>query len=172
MNWWIFFLVALIPPVVGAIYYNPRVVGGAWMRISGLDAEKLKRGNPFVIFGLVYLFSIIVAGLLSVIVIHQTGLSGIFGMMPEFQDPTSALRLDLAELQTKYGLYTNHRSFGHGVLHGAMFGLTMAAAIIAINAIFERRRWNYVLIHVGYWTITLALMGGVISQYVMLDYAG
>ncbi len=171
MNWWIFFLVALIPPAVGAVYYNPRVVGGAWMRITGLDEERLKRGNTFVIFGLAYLFSLIVAAMLSVIVVHQTGLSGIFGMMPEFSDPASALRADLAGLEAKYGLYTNHRTFGHGVLHGAMFGLTMAAAIIAINAIFERRRWNYVLIHVGYWTVTLALMGGVLAQYLVLDYA-
>jgi hypothetical protein len=37
--------------------------------------------------------------------------------------------------------------------------------IIGINSIFERKSFKYVLIHVGYWALTLALMGGVISGF-------
>lgn len=168
MTWPLFFLVALIPLVIGAVYYNPSVVGTAWQREAGVTDEQLKRGNVLKIFGLTYVFSIFIAGALSLVVIHQTGLSGMFGMLPEFGQEGSELMNDLNALDEKYGMYTRHRHFGHGALHGGLFAVFFVGAILAINALFERRSWKYILIHLGYWFISLTLMGGLLCQFLIL----
>ena len=169
MNWWLFFLVATIPLLVGAIYYNERVVGGVWMRATGLDAEKLRRGNMAVIFGLAYLFSILISFMLSSMVIHQAGIFSLLAEVEGWEQPGSAAQQALTDLDAATQILSRHRSFGHGLLHGILAALVFVSPILAINALFERRRWNYVLVHVGYWTITLGLMGGVLCQFLALS---
>ena len=44
--------------------------------------------------------------------------------------------------------------------------LFVALPIIGINALFERKSAKYVALHLGYWAISLALMGGVICAMV------
>ncbi|MGB3798383.1 MAG: DUF1761 domain-containing protein [Lewinella sp.] len=168
MNWWLFPVVGLIPLFVGAIYYNERIVGGLWMRATGLDAERLQRGNLAVIYGMAYLFSVLLALLLSSIVIHQSAIGGLLMEVPGWGDADSEVMQRLAALDEESNILTRHRTFGHGLLHGALTALVLIGPVLSINALFERRRWNYVLIHVGYWTITLALMGGVLCQYLRL----
>ena len=46
-------LAALIPMIMGFIYYHPKVFGRAWMQSLGLTEEDLKKGNMAVVFGLV-----------------------------------------------------------------------------------------------------------------------
>ncbi len=169
MNWWLFPLVGIIPLLVGAIYYNERVVGGLWMRATGLDAERLQQGNMAVIFGMTYLFSILVAVMLSSMVVHQMGMASLLMGIPGWGDETSEVMQQLSVMDEHTGLLARHRTFGHGFFHGALTAIVFVGPILAINALFERRRWNYVLIHVGYWTITLALMGGVLGQYLRLS---
>ncbi len=172
MNWWLFPLTALIPLLVGSVYYNEKVVGGIWMRATGLDAEKLRHGNMAVIFGMTYLFSLLVALMLTALVIHQTAIGGLLTTQAGFAEPGSPLMQQLAEFDAQYGLLTNHRTFGHGFFHGVLYAVTFVGSLLAINALFERRRWNYVLIHVGYWAITLGLMGGVLCAFLRLPLAG
>lgn len=168
MTWPLYFLVALIPLIVGAIYYNPKVLGTAWQREAGVTDEQLQNGNMLKIFGLAYVFSIFVAISLSMLVIHQTALSGMFGMMPEFGQEGSELMNDLNALDEKYDMYSRHRHFGHGALHGGLVAIFFAGTLIAINALFERRSWKYILIHLGYWFIAMTLMGGILCQFLIL----
>ena len=56
-------------------------------------------------------------------------------------------------------------TFRHGAFHGALAGLTFALPILGIPALFERRSMTYILIHAGYWVLTLALMGGVLCLW-------
>ncbi|THH41282.1 DUF1761 domain-containing protein [Neolewinella litorea] len=165
MNWWVYPLTALIPLLVGAVYYNERVVGGIWMRATGLDAEKLQGGNMAVIFGMAYLFSVLIALVMPFLVIHQTALDSLFMMQEGFGEAGSALTREVEAFAESTDLHHLHRSFGHGFFHGALMAVVFVGSILGINALFERRRWNYVLIHVGYWTITLGLMGGVICEF-------
>jgi hypothetical protein len=46
-----------------------------------------------------------------------------------------------------------------------MGGLTLALPIIGINALFERRGFKYIAINVGYWVVSMAIMGGIICQF-------
>lgn len=54
-------------------------------------------------------------------------------------------------------------SFKHGAFHGALIGFLVIAPVMITNGLFEQKSWKNMLINLGYWLITLALMGGVID---------
>ena len=164
-NAYMFLVAGLIPMLVGFVYYNPKVVGGMWMKTNGFSEKDLEGGNMALIFGLSYLFSVLIAFILSGMVIHQVGA---FSMMaPEVFESGSAAQKQFNELMVQYG--NTGRSFGHGALHGGIVTVFFVLPLIAINSLFERRGWKYILIHVGYWLICLMLMGGLICS--TLKYA-
>jgi hypothetical protein len=72
-NYAIVFSTALIPMIIGAIWYHPAVLGKAWMAASGVTDEQLKGGNMAIIFGVSILFSIMLAMVIPMLVIHQSG---------------------------------------------------------------------------------------------------
>lgn len=157
-------IAALIPLLVGMIWYNPKVFGTAWMNANGFtDPEKMKEGfNMPLVFGLTFVLGFFVAFGLSAIVIHQFGF---FGMLQhqvgDLKDATA-----IAFFKTGFDTYGNEfRTFKHGTLHGTITGVTIALPIVAINALFERRGFKYIAIHAGYWIVCLCLMGGFICQF-------
>ena len=164
-NFYMYFVAAIIPLVVGALYYSPMVAGNAWMKTNNFTKESMEGANMPLIMGLAYLFSLFIAFAMTGIVIHQ---GGAFAMMyPEVLESGSDAQKQFNELMVVYG--ENSRSFTHGVIHGIFTTIFFVTPIIAINALFERRGWKYILIHAGYWVITLALVGGVICS--TLEYA-
>jgi hypothetical protein len=159
----ILFLSALIPMIVGAVYYHPKVVGTVWMRTNNFTTKDLEGANMVLIFGLSYVMSVSLAFLLQSMVIHQQGVLSLLAFQEGFEDSGSAVRGLYDDFMATYG--QEHRSFGHGSLHGAIVALLFVTPIFTINALFERRNWKYVAVHAGYWLITLLLMGGVIGQF-------
>ncbi len=157
------FLAALIPMIIGFLWYHPKTFGTVWINQTSLKPEDLEKGNMLLIFGLSYIFSVMIAFVLSSFVIHQAALAGLFVMDPEFAREGSELNTYYTEFMAEHG--TRHRSFGHGAVHGIMCGIFMVLPIIGIISLFERRTWKYVLVNAGYWIVTLALMGGVICQF-------
>ena len=158
-NWWMFFVVGLIPLIIGGIWYGP-LFGKKWMSINGFTEESLKGANMPLIFGLTFLFSSFVAVALSGIVVHQTNVFQM--MMPEVMEVGHAAQQDFTDMMMKYG--GNFRDFKHGVLHGVIITIVFALPLIAINALFERRGWTYIMIHTGYWLVCLPIMGGVLCS--------
>jgi len=163
MNPIVIALSALIPITIGFIYYHPKTFGNVWMKSSGLTEESLKQGNFPLILLLCYLFSLFLSMALTGIVIHQNHLYSVLMNEPGLKEEGSALFNYVADFMAKYG--QNFRTFKHGAFHGALTGIFFALPVIGINALFERKNWKYTAIHVGYWTVTLALMGGVICQF-------
>ena len=163
MNFLVIGLSALVPTVTGFIWYNPKVFGTAWIKASGLTEEQLKSANMPLILGLCLLFSLMLATMLNGIVIHQMSVQSIVMGDPDLQDPNSALSIMLKDFMTKYG--TNFRTFKHGVFHGVIAAVFFALPVLGINALFERKSFQYIAIHVGYWAVTLGLMGGIICQF-------
>lgn len=158
VNFYMYFVAALIPMVIGAVYYHPKVVGGAWMKTNGFTTESLESGNMAVIFGVAYLMSFILAFGLTSQVIHQTSVAGL--LMPEAQDAASAIGHDMQAFMEKYG--NRHRTFSHGAVHAIILSIFTILPILTIVANFERRGAKYIFVHFGYWLITLALMGGLL----------
>lgn len=163
LNIFIPFLTALIPLVVGAIYYNPALLGNAWMKVADMNEEKIKSGNMALIFGLTYFFSLLLSGFLIGFTIHQSNIESLFVDADKFGIAASEAESFITNFQEKYSHL--HRTFSHGSVHGIIAALFFAFPVIAINALFERKGWKYIFIHLGYWVISLGLMGGVICQF-------
>jgi len=154
---------AVIPMVVGFIWYHPKVLGTAWMKACGLDEEKLKGANIMVIFGVSILLSFMLAIITQVIVIHQTHLGSLLAVQPDFKEAGSVSGELYKKMMDLYG--QSFRTFKHGAFHGVIFSIFFILPVLGTNAIFERKGFKYVMINVGYWTLTLALVGGVICQW-------
>jgi Protein of unknown function (DUF1761) len=154
---------ALIPLIVGFIWYNKNVMGTIWMAESGYNPDTAKTPNMVALLGLSLLFSILLAGSLMPIVIHQMGFSSMLMDEPALKDPNSELSKTVADLMAKYG--TNYRTFKHGALHGFLMSIFFVLPVIGTNALYEQKSAKYVGVHVGYWAICLTLMGGVICAF-------
>jgi len=164
-NFYMFFVAAFIPLIIGSIYYGDFLFGKTWKRVNGLTDGDLDDGRLFTILGTTYFLGVVAAFFLSGVVIHQGNVFQM--MMPEAMEAGSAAQNQFNELIAQYG--DKHRSFGHGALHGAIIAVFAVLPIVGINALFERRGWKYILIHTGYWLITFALMGGLLCK--TLEYA-
>jgi len=71
---------ALLPFLLGGLWYSPLLFGNAWMAENGLTEEKLDDGRQGVIFGLSFLFLLIMsANLAAFLATPETDL--VFGLM-------------------------------------------------------------------------------------------
>lgn len=163
-NWLAVIVSTLIPMIVGFIWYNEKVVGKAWMKASDMTEEKINSGNMAMIFGVSLVMSFLMTIFLHTIVIHQMHVASTLMGEPGFEDPNSEIGAYFADFMSRFG--DNFRTFKHGALHGFITSLFFVFPILTINSLFERRGWKYILIHAGYWAITLTLMGGVICGWV------
>ena len=162
MNFLILALAALVPLVMGFIWYGPLLFQNAWMKQLGFTEESLKGGNMLLIFFLSYVFSFLIALILQTVVIHQTGIYST--LMPSgASELTGQALTDYNNLMATYG--EAYRTFKHGVLHGSLAGVFLILPVLANQAMYGRKTVKYVLINAGYWIVTIALMGGIICQW-------
>ena len=139
LNWLAIAIAALMPMIVGFIYYHPKAAGGAWMRANGFTLESLGTGPKPMLYGvalgLSFLLSLWVA-------INVTG-------------PGQ----DTAPDGHSYA------TFGHGAAHAVFNTILLLLPILGTLSIFEKRGWSWVFVNLGYWVVTLALMGGILSAW-------
>jgi hypothetical protein len=160
-NYLIVFSTALIPLAVGFVWYGP-LFGKAWMIETGLTEEKPGPRKMMVVFGFCLFFSLMLAFFLPSLVIHQSGI--ISTMMGEPGIPSDPMsNPDYKMMMDKYG--QNFRTFKHGLFHGVLSAIFFGLPLMGINALFEQKSWKYIFMHLGYWALTLGLMGGVICQW-------
>ncbi|WP_339663336.1 DUF1761 domain-containing protein [uncultured Polaribacter sp.] len=164
MNFYIFFLAALIPLVIGFIWYGP-LFGNIWMKEMGFTKESLAGKNMIPTFILSYVFGFLIAFFLLPATIHQMGVYSTLAGETGFAESTGDAFAYFQEFLTNYG--DRFRTFKHGAFHGVLSGVFLVLPIIAINAMFERKTVKYIAINAGYWVVCLAIMGGLICQYGM-----
>jgi hypothetical protein len=167
MNFIIIFGTALIPMLMGFLWYNNSFgFGKLWMAENGTTEEELNRNfNPIKVFGFAYFFGVLLAGALVQMVIHQSAFASMM-VGTTFEDATSETGKAFKFIMDTYG--QNYRTFKHGAFHGLFGGIFMSLPLVGITALFERRSWKYIFMHVGYWMVTMALMGGIICQFLAL----
>jgi Protein of unknown function (DUF1761) len=163
MNFLVIFLASLIPLVFGFIWYNPKVLGKAWQNETGLTDADLKGANMLLVFGLSFVFSLLISVAMPLIVIHQMHLNSIVAGDPTLADPNSELSLLLKNFMDKYG--NNYRTFKHGMLHGAITAIFTILPVVGTTCLYERKSFKYAAITIGYWVINFTLMGGVICAF-------
>lgn len=163
INWIAVLVAALVPMLIGFIYYHPKVVGTAWMKASGMTEEKIKSGNMLVIFGVSFVFALMLSMSMHSVTIHQFSIPGTVMVGSEEPAPGTEEAQWVQTSLEKYG--DRNRSFKHGVAHGMLFFLFFGLPILATNALFERKGFKYILINGAYWLLTVMLMGGIICGW-------
>jgi len=155
---------ALVPMVIGFIWYNPKVLGTAWQKETGLSDEKIKGANMVLIFGVSFVLSFMLAFFMQPLVIHQFHIAASFyDYQEQIKDASTSEGAIYKQVMDLVGM--GHRTFGHGMLHGVMSGIFVATPIIATNALFERRSFKLIAINCGYWIISMGIMGGIVSAW-------
>ena len=162
MNFYVLFLAALVPMVIGFVWYGP-MFGNAWMKEMGFTKESLAGTNMFKILIISYVFSLFIASFLMFVVIHQSGFDSTLAGEPGFNEKAGEGFAFFQDFINTYG--DRFRTFGHCALHGMTTGLFFVLPILSILALFERKTIKYVAINAGYWTVTFAIMGGIICQW-------
>lgn len=132
LNYLAIVVAAVVPMLIGFIWYNPKVLGNAWMKAAGLNKEEVQNANMPLIFGLAFVMAIMAALFLTLYVNHGG---------PEFQ------------------------TFKHGALHGTLAAVFLGIPVLATNALFDRRNFQYILINAGYWIVSFAIMGGILCAW-------
>lgn len=141
--------------MLGWVWYHPKTFGTAWMKENGFTEEGLAKGNMLKIFGFALLFAFMLSFFMPMFTIHQVGAAQLFGG-----------DINNAELQEILKNHANDfRSFEHGALHGFITALFLVLPVFGTNALFERRSWKYIFIHVGYWLVGFTIMGAIICGW-------
>ncbi len=161
-NFLILLVSALVPLIIGFIWYGP-LFKNAWMKQMGFTEESMKGANMPLIFGLCYVLGLAISAGLMPVVVHQMGIFSTLAGEPGFNEKTGEAFSSFLTLMEQYG--DRFRDFKHGTLHGGLTGFFIAMPILAIQAMFERKSFKYIAINSGYWIITLAIMGGIICQW-------
>lgn len=162
-NIWAVLVAALVTLPIGFVWYNPKVLGTAWMHSIGVtDEEKMKEGaNMGVIFAMSILFAIILSSSMVPMVVHQMGLFSLLQAYMPGPDAKIEILLDGKTVEWM----GNFRTFKHGAFHGALGAIFIVLPVLGTNALFERRNWKYILINTGYWFVCMTIMGGIICAW-------
>mmetsp|Transcript_12529 Transcript_12529/g.41324 ORF Transcript_12529/g.41324 Transcript_12529/m.41324 type:complete len:147 (-) Transcript_12529:13-453(-) len=143
VNWIALIIAALSTLVIGFLWYGP-LFGKAWMKETGITEEQAQKGMPLR-FGL----SVVLAFFAIFFIYVNSVVTG--GIPPDELHGINVSR---------------YHTFGHGVVHGISAALFIALPVLVTNALFEQKSFKYMLINVGYWVVTFAIMGGIVNAWV------
>lgn len=148
---------ALIPLLVALVWYSPFIAGRTVAASNLTDHPRTPARNALRILLFLLLGAVLVGAMIPV-TIHQSHIYSLFAGLPQAEMETAS-----ADLMAKYG--TAFRTFKHGAFHGTLSAIFMALPVLGISALTERKRGKVVLAHLGYWIITMALVGGVVCGF-------
>ncbi|MBK8484701.1 MAG: DUF1761 domain-containing protein [Saprospiraceae bacterium] len=130
---------ALVPMIMGFIYYHPKVMGNAWMKANGFTLESIGTGPKPVLYLVALAFSFLLSFRLCIDVI--------------------APGQDVAPDGHSY------ITFQHGLSHGAINTIFLLLPVLGTISIFEKRGWNWLFVNLAYWGVTLMIMQGILSAW-------
>ena len=153
------FVAALVPVVIGFIWFNPSLFGKTLAHES--NSKVIVYGPLDMIVN--YIFGLLLSFSLLSYVNHQMAVMQLFYSREGFNEPGSKALQDLEQVLRIVGDY--HLSFGHGAIHGTMAAVMLLLPVIVAIALRERRTYKYVFIHFGFWLVSAVLMGGILGQW-------
>lgn len=163
MNYLVLFCASIIPLLVAFVWYHPKMFGKIWKTETGIIEEMTSGSNMFKIFGITFVLSFLYAIAMQFQVIHQFHFKSMLMNDVGFNDGQGTAFNDFKFMMERYG--SNFRTFKHGAFHGFLNAIFIVLPIVGINAMFELKSWKYIFIIVGYWALSMILMGGVICQF-------
>jgi Protein of unknown function (DUF1761) len=163
MNFVAILVSAIVPMIVGFIWYSPKLFANVWMKESNLTEEDLKGANMAKILIITFVLSVMAGTAISTMVIHQNHVGSTLMAEKEFGVEGSEIMVYYKDFMTRFG--DNFRTFKHGALHGAIMAIFFVLPVVGIQSLFERKSWKYIFIHVGYWFVSMIIMGGIICAW-------
>jgi len=144
MNWIAMIVAGLVPTLIGYLWYGP-IMGKQWISSTGKSEEwYAEQGGMPMIMGVSFVLSIFLAFVINIFILTTHG------------------NHFMGECDTITG---THNTFGHGALHGAMYSAFWLIPFFVINGMFERRGPKNYWIHIVYWVISCAIMGGILDAW-------
>jgi len=159
-NWFIIPIAALVPLILGLIWYHPNVLGTKLAQITGEPPVKNRSIGKM---ALIYLFSILLAYILTLMSVHQSAIFQLFLMDPELANANSEYNVFINNFMETYG--DRHRSFGHGLIHGAEAGLMLGLAFLGITTLLQNKPFKIIWIHLIFWILCCSLMAGLTCAF-------
>ena len=159
-NWLIIPIAALLPLVLGFIWYHPQVLGTKLAQITNEPIVKNKSIGKMVI---IYFLSILLAYILTLMSVHQSAIYQLFFMDPEIANANSEYNAFIKDFMATYG--DRHRSFGHGMIHGAEASLLFGLAFLGITTLMQNKPLKLIWIHLGFWILCCSLMAGLVCAF-------
>lgn len=142
INYIAIIVAALVPNVLGAIYYGP-LLGSQWLSSLNFTSEDLKGRNEPLIYGSALVLSFIVSFFLKFIIelthkeVNQNG-EMIFG---------------------------SFHTFGHGAVHGAGLAFGLVIPVIICLGLFQKTKASNILINCLFWLLSFSIMGGILDVW-------
>ncbi len=133
INWLSMLLATATPLTIGYLYYHPAVFGAAWKDSMGAISEDRTPVQKAVMIGVGLLVSFLLSFFL--LVFNNEGIN-------------------------QEGDFDN---FPHGAWHGFFIFVTVVTPIVVLSGLRSRMKAKHILIHLLYWLITLALIGGIVD---------
>ncbi len=163
-NFYILPISAFIPLIIGFIWYRPNVFGTRLADTTGEPIEQISQPKSIGQIGLIYLFSLLLSYIMLAVSVHQIGVFQLFFLDPSFADASSEFKTFMTDFLAQYG--SRHRTFGHGMIHGAEASFFFSLAILGISALLTGKSLKSIWVHVGFWVLTCSLMAGVNCAFV------
>lgn len=150
---------SFIPMILGAIWFHPKVFGGdKWYDLAKLIGDERSDVSTIKLLSTMILNFLIAFGLYN-LVVHQFALFSVVGGDVELLKTGTSY----AFLQ-EYG--STFQTFKHGAFHGLMPATLMfVVPVLGYVTIFEKKSIKYFLVYLGYWAISLTIMGGILCQW-------
>ena len=166
INWLVQLVAALVPMLIGFIWYNPKVFGTVWMKAAGMTDEKVKGGNMLVIFGVSFVMAFLFGLTYKILADHGTMFAAFFRSVQEHGMGIDATTPFGMELKGHIDTYVaRYHSWTHGLAHAMVISISLLLPVIVTNALFERKSFSYILVNWGYWTVTMAVAFMVVAQW-------
>lgn len=141
-NWLAIIVAALVPSIMGAIYYGP-LFESQWLSSLGKSKEDMVPNNMPITYGLALVMALLVSMSCKMI------LEGMH------KDVNAAGELFLGSTHT----------FGHGAFHGAFLAIFLICPIIVSLSLFQKNSGKNIILNVVFWIICFALMGGILDAW-------
>ncbi len=162
LNFPLLFATALIPLIVGWIWYNPSVFGNTLYPNRPINDSERKGHSPMVYIA-TYIFGLFISFNLLGATIHQYGIIQLFAGEPGFGEEGTETMKAFNDMMSQVA--GRHRSIGHGVLHGVIHAITIALPVTGIIALFQGKGFKYIMIHTGYFVICFGAIAAIISAF-------
>jgi len=144
LNWIAIVAAGLVPTALGALWSGP-LLGKQWLASTGKTEEWYReQGNMPMIMGISVVLSIVLAWTIKIFIMTTHG--------DHFMDACETIT-------------GSHNTFGHGMLHGAMYSAFWIIPLFVINGMFERRGPKNYWINIAYWILACAIMGGIVDAW-------